>query len=71
MYFKIITFQKVTGPTPNQFLCYQHTPELHQGTAKAGGVVGGLIFFIYKIFTKVLPPLYRSGPKPFGMFMSL
>ena len=37
MYFKFITFQKVTGPTPNHLLWYQHTSDLHPGIAKAGG----------------------------------
>ena len=36
MYFKLITFQNMTGPTPNHLLWYQHTPDLHPGTAKAG-----------------------------------
>ena len=41
MYLKFITFQKVTGPTPNHLLWYQHTPDLHPGIAKAGGGAGG------------------------------
>ena len=36
MYFKFITFQKVTCPTPNHLLWYQHTPDLHPGIAKVG-----------------------------------
>ena len=45
MYFKLITFQKVTGPTPNHLLCYQHIPDLYPGTAKAGGRSWGHRFF--------------------------
>ena len=46
MYFKFITFQKVTGPTPNHLLWYQHTPDLHPGIAKAGGGAGGFSLFL-------------------------
>ena len=45
MYFKFVTFQKVTGPTPNHLLWYQHTPDLHPGIAKAGGGAGDFSFF--------------------------
>ena len=48
MYFILITFQKVTGQTPNHVLWYQHTPDLHPGTAKAGGGSMGLQFFFLK-----------------------
>ena len=46
MYFKFITFQKVTGPTPNHLLWYQHTLDLHPGIAKAGCGAGGFSFFL-------------------------
>ena len=47
MYFKLITFQKVTGPTPNHLLWYQHTPDLHPGTAKPGGGEYGTSVIIF------------------------
>ena len=60
MYFKFITFQKVTGPTPNHLLWYQHTPDLHPGIAKAGGGAGASFFsespfFSKNIFERISP----------------
>ena len=52
MYFKFITFQKVTGQTPNHLLWYQHTPDLHPGIAKAGGGAGGFSIFLRPFFIK-------------------
>ena len=39
MHFKLITFQKVTGSTPNHLLWYQHTPDLHPDRESGGGGV--------------------------------
>ena len=64
MYFKFITFQKVTGPTPNHLLWYQHTPDLHPGIAKAGGGAGGFSFFLKahlkKVFFERISPIVSS-----------
>ena len=56
MYFKLITFQNVTGPTPNHLLWDHHTPDLHQGTAKAHFLIQGV--FVDKISPIVSPTLY-------------
>ena len=45
MYFKLMKFQRVTAPTPNHLLWYQHNPDLHPGTAKPGGGEYGASFF--------------------------
>ena len=75
MYFKHITFKNVTGRTPNHLLLYQHTPDLHPGTAKAIGGMGASVYFvrkpilntsfyIYNYYTELSPPCQNCSVAP-------